>query len=180
MYVLMIILGILLILLGIGCAFTPLATLAAAGVFIAIVLVASGICGIITGFQFKVYGLNFVVSILALILGILALVRPGGIKVIDSLLIYLFAIWLVCRGAASIAASLNLRKLGEGNKWILVLIIGILAVALGLYSFVHPSVSAIAVGLLIAFYFIEEGIDIIAMSRVAKEISDAAEYGERE
>ena len=33
----------------------------------------------------------------------------------------------------------------------------------------------IAIGLLIAFYFIEEGIDIIAMSRVVKTVSNALE-----
>ncbi len=161
-----------MIVLGCGCLFTPLVTLTAAGYFIAIVLVVSGISGIITGFQFKFYGFNFIVSILALILGVFALVRPGGIETIDSILIFLFGAWLVIRGAASISLSLNYRKLGIGSDWILGLIIGILCVVLGIYSFIHPSVSAIAIGWLIAFYLIEEGIDIIAMSRVIKEISD--------
>jgi uncharacterized membrane protein HdeD (DUF308 family) len=171
----MIILGVLMIILGFSCALTPLATLAAAGYFIAAVLIVSGIAGIISGFQFKIYGVNFVVSILALILGVLALVRPGGIETIDTILIYCFAAWLIFRGATSISLSLRLRKLSIDNKWILGLITGILGVALGIYSFVHPSVPAIAIGLLISFYFIEEGIDIIVMSRVVKEVSDAVD-----
>ena len=49
MATLIIILGILMIIFGALCAFTPLATLAAAGFFIAAVLIVSGAMGIITG-----------------------------------------------------------------------------------------------------------------------------------
>ena len=175
MSVLLLILGILLIVLGFLCALTPLATLMAAGYFIAAVLIISGISGIITSFMFKVYGANFIVSILAVVLGVLALVRPGGIETIDNILIYLFAAWLLFRGASSISLSLNLRKIDPGKEWILGLITGILSVALGIYSFIHPTVPAIAIGLLISFYFIEEGIDTIAVSRAVKKVSKAAE-----
>ncbi len=175
MSVLLLILGILLIVLGVLCAITPLATLMAAGYLIAAVLIISGISGIITSFMYKVYGVNFVVNILAVVLGVLAMVRPGGIQTIDNILIYLFAAWLLFRGATTISLSLNLKKLGSGSEWILGLITGILAVALGIYSFIHPTVPAIAIGLLIAFYFIEEGIDTIAVSRVVKKVSKAAE-----
>jgi uncharacterized membrane protein HdeD (DUF308 family) len=167
----MLILGILMIVFGVSCACTPIATLAAAGYFIAVVLIVSGISGIITGFRFKIYGFNLVVSILALVLGVLALVRPGGIETIDTVLIYLFAAWLVIKGFYSASLSLKVRKLSVGSEWVLGLITGILGIVLGIYSFVHPNVPAIAIGLLIGFYFIEQGIDIIAMSRVVKHVS---------
>ena len=175
MSIIMMILGILLIICGVCCAFTPLATLAAAGYFIAVVLVVSGVSGIITGVRFRLYGINFIVSILAVVLGVFALVRPGGVETIDRVLIYLFAAWLLVRGCTSIALSLRARKLHLGNGWIWGLIIGILGIVLGIYSFVHPVLSAIAIGLLIAFYFIEEGIDIIVMSRVAKTVTNVLE-----
>ena len=173
MSVFMVIMGVLMIICGVCCAFTPLVTMAAAGYFIAILLIASGISGIIAGVRFRFYGLNFAVSILALILGIVALFLPGGIEAIDKVLIILFGVWLLVRGCVSVALSLRARKLRLGNGWILGLIIGILSIVLGIYSFVHPMVSAIAIGLLIAFYFIEEGIDVIAMSRVVKTVTDS-------
>lgn len=173
MTILMFILGVLLIICGVCCAFTPLATLVAAGYFIAIVLIVSGAAGIYAGVKFKFYGINFAVSILAVILGVVALVRPGGIEVIDKVLIYLVAVWLLIRGCSSVALSLQVRKLRLGTDWIWGLIIGILGIVLGIYSFVHPAVPAIAIGLLIALYFIEEGIDIIAMSRVVKTLKSA-------
>lgn len=175
MSVLMVILGVLLIICGVCCAFTPLVTLAAAGYFIAIVLIVSGVSGIITGVRLRFYGLNFAVSILAIVLGVLALVRPGGIEAIDKVLIYLFAIWLLVRGCTTFALSLRLRKLNINHDWIWGMVIGILSIILGIYSFIHPAVSAVAIGLLIAFYFIEEGIDVIATSRVVKGVSKALE-----
>ena len=168
MGILMTILGVLMIICGVCCAFTPLVTMMAAGYFIAIVLIVSGVCGVITGFQFKLYGVNFVVSILAIVLGVIALVRPGGIEVIDKVLICLFAAWLLIRGCSSVALSLRLRKLRLGNDWIWGLIIGILGIVLGVVSFFQPAIPAIAIGLMIALYLIEEGIDIITMGRVAK------------
>lgn len=180
MGILMMILGVLLIVLGICCAVTPLTTLVAAGYFIAAVLIVSGVSGIIAGLKYKLYGSNLIVSILALVLGVIALVKPGGIQTIDTILIYLFAAWLVLRGISSISLSLQLKKLELGNDWILGLIIGILGIALGIYSFVHPSVPAITIGLLIAFYFIETGIDTIAMGRVVKEVTDTVDSVEQE
>lgn len=180
MGVLMMILGVLMIVLGICCAVTPLATLAAAGYFIAAALIVSGVSGIVAGIKYKLYGSNFILSILALVLGVLALVRPGGIATIDTILIYLFAAWLVLRGISSISLSLKLRKLELGNDWILGLIVGILGIALGIYSFVHPSVPAVTIGLLIAFYFIETGLDTIAMGRVVKEVTDTVDSVEQE
>jgi uncharacterized membrane protein HdeD (DUF308 family) len=180
MGILMMILGVLLIVLGICCAVTPLTTLVAAGYFIAAVLIVSGVSGIIAGLKYKLYGSNLIVSILALVLGVIALVKPGGIQTIDTILIYLFAAWLVLRGISSISLSLKLRKLELGNDWILGLIVGILGIALGIYSFVHPSVPAVTIGLLIAFYFIETGIDTIAMGRVVKEVTDTVDSVEQE
>ena len=170
MSVLMTVLGVLLIICGVCCACTPLATLAAAGYFIAVVLIVSGVSGIIAGVRFRFYGLNFVVSILAVVLGVIALVRPGGVEAIDKVLIFLLAVWLLIRGCSSVALSLKARRLPFGNGWVWGLIIGIAGILLGIYSFIHPVVPAIAIGLLIALYFIEEGIDIIAMSRVVKAL----------
>lgn len=44
------------------------------------------------------------------------------------------------------------------------LIVGILGVILGIYSFAHPMVTALTAGLLIGFYFIESGIDLIVLA----------------
>lgn len=168
MSILMSILGILLIILGIICAATPVATFMASGYFIAIVLIVSGVAGIINAFHFKIYGWNLVVSILAAVLGILAISRPGGTEIIDSILIYLLGLWFIFRGCVSVYLSLKARKLPINNGWGLALVVGVLGIILGIYSLIHPMVPAIAIGLLIALFFIEQGMDIITISRISR------------
>ena len=168
MSILMSILGILLILLGIGCAVTPVATFMATGYFIAIVLIASGIAGFINAFYFKNYGWNLVASILAVVLGVLAVTRPGGIEIIDGILIYLLGLWFIFRGCVSVYISLKARKLPIGSSWVPALIVGLLGILLGIYSLIHPMVPSIAIGLLIALYLIEQGLDIITVGRISR------------
>ena len=86
MATLIMILGILMVIFGALCAFTPLATLTAAGFFIAAVLIVSGVMGIISGIRYRFYGLNFVVSLLALALGVLY--AEGSRRYLESLSTY--------------------------------------------------------------------------------------------
>ena len=162
------ILGILLILLGVCCAFTPLTAFMATGYFIAFVLISAGVAGIITSIYYKIFGWNLIISILAAALGALAVTRPGGIEAIDNMLAYLLAFWFILRGCISVYLSLKLKKLRVSANWILGLIIGVLGIALGVYSLIHPVVPAMTIGLLIALCFIEQGLDVITMGRVAR------------
>ena len=98
----------------------------------------------------------------------LAVTRPGGIEAIDNMLAYLLAFWFILRGCISVYLSLKLKKLRVSANWILGLIIGVLGIALGVYSLIHPVVPAMTIGLLIALYFIEQGLDVITMGRVAR------------
>lgn len=168
MSILMAIFGILLIVAGIFCAITPVATFMATGYFIAIILIIRGIAGIINAFRFRIYGWNLIAGILATVLGILAITRPGGIEIIDSVLIYLLGLWFIFRGCVSVYLSIKVRKLPINNGWSLALIVGVLGIILGVYSLIHPMVSAIAIGLLISLYFIEQGMDIITISRITR------------
>ncbi len=168
MSILMALLGILLIILGICCAVTPVATFMATGYFIAFVLIISGIAAVINAFRFRVYGWNLIAGILAVVLGILALTRPGGTEIIDNILIYLLGFWFIFRGCVSVYLSLKARKMPINNGWGLALLVGILGIFLGVYSLIHPIVPAITIGLLIALYFIEQGLDIITISRITR------------
>lgn len=168
MSILMSVLGILLIIFGICCAFTPVATFMATGYFIAVVLIISGVASIINAFRFRIYGWNLIAGILAAVLGILAITRPGGTEIIDNILIVLLGIWFIFRGCVSVYLALKVRRLPVNNGWGLALIVGVLGIVLGIYSLIHPMVPAIAIGLLIALYFIEQGMDIITVSRIAR------------
>jgi len=168
MTVLLIIIGILMIIFGISCMFTPLITFMAAGYFIVILIAVYGVMGLITSISRKRFGTTFAFSIVSLIFAIVILFFPNMMVLSDGILIYLVAAWFVIQGIVSIYTSVAItRRLGSG-VWVLQLIIGILGVILGCYSFFHPAILAVSIGILIGFYFIETGITTIVLGANSK------------
>lgn len=169
MKVLSIILGVLLVIAGCSALATPVSTFLASGFFIAGMMLVYGIAGIVRAFCKKNDVFGTIMSVLAVIIGIIALVRPGSVLYIDAMLLYMVAFWFVLRGITSIIFAIMTRKIAK--YWILELIIGILCVVMGCYSFAHPFVAVLTTGFLIGFYFIESGVDLI----IASLMLDAAE-----
>lgn len=165
MSVLFVILGILLIAGGISCIFTPIATMLSAGYIIGILLLVFGIIGIIRDIREKGDVLEWILHILAIIVGIVAIVRPGGTLVIDGLLIFFLAAFFLVMGVVEIVMAFKTKAINK--TWYLGLIVGILAVIVGIICFVYPSIAAITVGVLIGFFFIEIGISLISFATVS-------------
>ena len=159
MAVLSVIIGILLIIAGFSCMCTPFATFLSAGYFVGIMMFAYGIGGIIKAFQKRSTVFDTIMSILAFIVGIVAMVRPGTTLVFDAMILYMVAFWFLMRGIFAIAVAIQMKD--ASSTWWLGIIIGILSVILGLYSFAHPAVTALTTGILIGFYFVESGVDLI-------------------
>ena len=170
MMILSIILGILMIIAGACCFFTPLTTYLSTGYFMCAMLFFYGIVGIVRAFQKKASVLEIVTSVLAIIVGLISLFMPGTTLVFDSLMLTLTAAWFIVMGVVSIVVAIKVRK--EDSLWILLLISGILGVILGIYSFLHPTVLALSSGMMIGFFFIESGISLVVTSVVL----DKTEY----
>lgn len=164
MVILSVILGILMIIAGACCFITPLTTFLSTGYFMCAMLLVYGIAGLIRYFKQKGKALEIVVSVMAIIVGLVALLVPGTSLVFDSMMLYLAAAWFVVQGIVSIVLAFKLRK--EDNMWFIGLIAGILGVILGVYSFLHPQVLAMSSGMLIGIYFIEAGISTIVLGTV--------------
>ena len=169
MVVLSIIIGVLLIIGGFSCMFTPLTTFFATGYFLGIILLVYGIAGIIRGITHKADVLEWVLNILSIIVGLIALFRPGSTVAIDSMLLIIIAVWFVVMGVIQIVLAFKNKGVVKGWYWNL--IAGILAIIVGIYSFAHPTFTAVTAGILIGFYFVESGISLIAM---ALAVDDAA------
>lgn len=161
MSVLLIILGILMVICGASCMFTPLVTFMDAGYFIVIMVAVYGIIGIVKAIADKRFGVGFVFSILSVIFGVAVLFFPKLMLLTDGLLIYFTAAWFVLQGIVSVYMSLTLTKATGSSLWIFQLIFGILGVLLGCYSFFHPMLVAVSIGFLIGFYFMETGFTMI-------------------
>ena len=160
MSVLFIILGILMMMCGFSCLFTPLLTFMSAGYFIVILVLVYGVFGIVRAIANKKFGVNFAFSILSVIFGAVVLFFPSMMLLSDSVLLYLTAAWFILMGIVTIYAAVMLKKSGS-KVWVAELIFGILAIQVGLFSFFQPMFMAISIGVLISIFFIETGITML-------------------
>lgn len=160
MSILFIILGILLVIGGFSCLLTPLPTMLAAGYIVGIMLLIYGIATLVRAIQEKEDVLVWIMSILSIIVGIFAIVNPGGTLALDTMIIYLFAADFLVQGIIEIILSIRMR--GE-KGWVLGLIAGILSVVLGVYSIIYPSFAAFTIGVLISLYFISRGFVMMTL-----------------
>jgi uncharacterized membrane protein HdeD (DUF308 family) len=94
-------------------------------------------------------------GVLSILIGVLAFAAPGPTL---AALVFVFAAYAVVDGALAILAGIALPV---GPRWLLVLG-GILAVAIGIYTFANPSTTATALVYLIAAFAIVRGIAEIA------------------
>ncbi len=173
MTVLSIILGILLVIGGFSCMFTPLATFLSTGYYISIMLLVYGIVGLIRFFKKQAGVLEMIVSVLAVIVGIICLIYPGKSLVFDRMVLIMIAAWLIIQGIVSIIVSIRLREVRKGWYW--GVIVGVLGIVAGIYSFAHPVLTAMTAGVLIGWYFIQAGFDLIILGSAADAVKDAIE-----
>jgi len=163
MKVLSIILGVIMAICGFSCMWTPLMTFLDAGYFLVILLLIYGIGAIVESIMEKKFGVSLVFGIISIILGIVIMVVPGLKLMTDGVLVYIMAAWFLVQGVVNIFGAFAQKKL-ENKKWIWLLILGILGVLVGIYSMVHPMLMAFTFGILVGVYFIECGINLIAVA----------------
>ncbi len=115
-------------------------------------------------------------------MGIVCLVRPGKTLVIDSLVLTLVAVWMLIQGLVTIIMAFTVR--GEQKGWFWGVIVGALAILAGIYSFAHPGLEAMTIGVLLGLYFVEIGFDMIVkgcvVTEARKEMKDSLKEAEKE
>ena len=165
-FTLIVIMGTLMILGGISMLATPLLNFISAGYLIIILFFVWGIFGIVRGISEKCFDKKFFFAILSLILGIVGLFVPGAALMNNFVILYLAAGWFIVHGVLSIIDAIAAKKDGaDTGTMILGIVLGILEIILGIYSFAHPAILAVSLGLLIGFYFIESGVNAIIIGK---------------
>ena len=176
MTILLTVIGILTIIGGFSMLATPLLTYLGVGPCIIMLFFIHGVVGIVHAIFEKRYDKHFFLAILSLILGIIGATVPGIAAMNNSILLYMAAAWFCVRGVFTIINAIASRK--EGGLKILTIILGVLEILLGIYSFAHPALLAINLGILISFYFIESGINMILIGSAFTQALAAAEAKE--
>ena len=173
MSVFLIIFGIIMVIAGIACLVTPIATTFGVMYFFMVLLFVTGIMLIIKCIAYKRFGLDFFFGILSLIAGAFIVFTPEYAFATETFLLYLMAAWLVVRGIVGIVNAFSARRLIGGGTFALALIVSIIVIITGIYSFIHPMVFAFSLGILASCYFIVEGVDMIIVGCIGKDIEDA-------
>jgi len=173
-----IILGILLIISGIYCAITPLATFAALGWLVGAVMVVEGVGGIMNFFARRKLGLvsgwTLVGAIASLALGICVLFNIVLRVGIDTMIAYLVSIWLIVIGIMRAVAAIHLRNERHagsqvGSNWGLILALGILITIIGVICFFYPLLAMEGVGIWMGFGIASTGASMVAGSITARD-----------
>ena len=169
MVVLSVILGVLLVIGGFSCMFTPVATFLSTGYYFSILLFVYGVAGIVRAFSKKAGIVEIILSILAVIVGIIAMIRPGSVLVFDTMLLYFVAAWYIVQGVLSVINAFVSKKNGY-KAWYWGLITGILGIILGAYAYAHPLVAAVTAGIMIGIYLVQAGFNMITFAFVADHV----------
>jgi uncharacterized membrane protein HdeD (DUF308 family) len=106
--------------------------------------------------------INVVTSVLALIVGVIAIVKPGSTLALDAVILGCIAAWFLVEGCARMVMAWKVKDFNK--NWIWLFRIGVLGVILGVYSLVHPMAAVITAGLLIGFSFMQTGFNMLAMA----------------
>ncbi|WP_406532640.1 DUF308 domain-containing protein [Methanobrevibacter sp.] len=129
--------GILSIILGLIFIIFPIASSSVVSVLIGISLLFFGIALILAGFTAG----NIIIGILAIIFGILFTVNLDAVSFLLGFQFYIIGIILVLAGIVGLTDS-QVSKL----RSVLIIILGIIAFALGGFSITNPVYAAILIG----------------------------------
>ena len=170
MFVFCIIMGLLMVGGGAACMASPVATYFQTGYVVGAMVLAYGIVGFVRAFNGLAHPLEGIVSLAAIILGTAFFFRPGTVEAFDAVMLYVLAGWTCAQGLFEAIVAVRTRDVRR--YWVLGLLSGLLGIALGVYTFVHPMVAAITLGWLIGLYFIEDGVSLITLALTAKKVRD--------
>ena len=173
---LFVILGILIILAGITCFFTPVETSSVIPFIFGLAMVIDGIGRIIAWFSIREYapqsGWVFASSVISLIFGLMLTTSPMLQMSVGVFVVLLTGWWILALGIIRIVHAFHLLKIkresdgfgfGEmlGSNWWIALILGALLTLFGVIVVLNPMLGLGVIGVLIGCGVITAGVNLI-------------------
>ncbi len=164
MKVLRIIIGVVLLITGIWCLFTPFSTYLSIAWILGFVMLFEGVMSIVT--YCMTHKQNAMVTgwdlFEGIITSIFALIILSHQLLTDVMLPYCFGVWMMVSGVTRIVEAFKKKSVTQKSKiWIALLVVGILCILVGIYALFHPILAAFSLGVLIGFILIMQGINFI-------------------
>lgn len=147
--------------LGIFCILNPEITMTSLGILLGVMLIISGIFDLIV--YFKIHGevidggWILVEGIFTLLSAILLLSN----QYLTNLLIpTLFAIWILLTGVCRVVNAFDFKHFGLSHWWIL-MVIGLLLMAIGMFSIFKPIIASMTVSVILGILLISNGVEML-------------------
>lgn len=171
---LVILMGVLMVIGGIYCLFTPVSTFLTTGYIVGVIIFCDAIGNIVAWFDVKKYveisGWYLVNGIISLIFGILVILSFKMQFMVDMFIVYLVAAWVIVLGISRISMALKIKKVMnalpkvfKNGRWFWVLLSGILMVLFGILCMFKPIVLSSMLGTFIALFIIFAGSSLITL-----------------
>ena len=171
-----VILGILMILAGITCFFTPIETSSVIPFIFGLAMVIDGIGRIIAWFSIREYapqsGWVLASSIISLVFGLMLTTSPMLQVSVGVFVVLMTGWWILALGVIRIVHAFHLLKLkresdgfgfGEmlGSNWWIALILGALLTIFGIIVILNPMLGLGVIGVLVGCSVITAGVNLI-------------------
>ena len=173
-------LGIMLILSGIFCLFSPVSSSTIIPYMIGIALTATGIGKLIRrADERRFYGQSswsFAGAVVSLIFGILLMVSPTLQLSMGTTVVVLIGCWITIMGILRIVHAFQLRKVTAyvdifgrpvSNDWYMALLPGIAMVAVGILNVLHPSIGLGMIGALVGVLMLLCGSTLLSFGQLS-------------
>ena len=173
--------ALLLIVLGVVCIFNPGEALVAASWLVGLLILFTGIFGLLFGLRAQRFlpnaGSTTLLAVFQIIVGLLFLCN--GLVAAESLII-VFVMWVIFEGISLSVLSFDYKKSGYDGWWIM-LLLGLLSLALGVIALHNPAGVGTLMGVLLGIGILANGIDRIVavfalkrIQRVLRDVHDSA------
>ena len=171
---LVILMGLLMVVGGVYCLFTPVTTFLTTGYIVGVIIFCDAIGNIAAWFNAKKYveisGWYLVNAIISLIFGIIIMLSIGMQFAVDMFIVYAVAVWVIMTGISRISMAIRMKqlmnklpKIFNNKKWLGILLFGILMVIFGILCVFKPIVLSSVLGVLIAWFIIFAGASLITL-----------------
>ena len=169
-----IVMGALLTLGGIFCLIAPVDTFRMIGWLIGFLLLVAGVNLVVDYFTLRKNGSvnmwDLVGGLFTIILALIILYRHGYARnFLDDFIVVVFGVWMLFSGVFRIASAIQLKKAKE-SVWFLVLLGGVFALLLGVYGLFNPYVFKFAIGIMIGFFIIMQGLSLLGLGFMMRRV----------
>lgn len=176
--VLAVVLGIVMLISGIYCLFTPGLTFLAMGWIIGVNMVLDAIGNIFTWKDRKEMGMadgwTLAGAIVSLGFGAVLLGSNAMQLSVDIFVAYMAALWVVVIGILRFIRSMKLRRFHKAlqtqiiaKRWWVVTINGILLIVIGVLGLMNPTFTMVAIGTMMGWHIVVAGINLISTAWAA-------------